>query len=35
MKEWNQFIEDNSEFANIISKYQCGEPQLYVFQDIW
>lgn len=35
MKEWNKFINDNPEFANIISKYQCGNPQLYVFQDIW
>ena len=34
MKEWNKFINDNPEFANIISKYQCGNPQLYVFQYI-
>jgi len=35
MKEWHKFLEKNPEFANLISNYQHGEPQLYVFQQIW
>jgi len=35
LKEWDKFLDDNPEFANIISKYKHGKPQLYVFQQIW
>lgn len=33
--KWNSFIKENPEFNKIIESYKRGEPQLYVFQNIW
>lgn len=32
---YNKIIKDNPELDKILNEYKEGEPQLYVFQNIW